>query len=169
MLPFLKGVVKAQEPVCVQALHRDVAVERLDEDIVGRLPGCEKSSSARHVQCRHEILAPVAEGSITGEKREKVVDDRQDTDPTAGRQLVMNEIHRTDVVGMSGLCSVFPELCPQPSLWGIVPDLQTQLLVKAVDSFGIDLQPTRRNGTCRRRSPKQRRSCANAFIRSRRS
>lgn len=69
---------------------------------------------------RHDILAAVAEARIDdGREAREGVDDRQYTDPAAGRQLVMNEIHSPDVVGMSGLRAVFPELCPHPSLWGL--------------------------------------------------
>lgn len=42
-LHLLAGVVKAQEPVLVQALGPEFAVEGLDIRIVGGLPGREKS------------------------------------------------------------------------------------------------------------------------------
>lgn len=37
MLHLLAGVVKGQEPVGVQAFRAELAVERLDEGVVGRL------------------------------------------------------------------------------------------------------------------------------------
>lgn len=41
-LLFLAGVVKAQKPVLVQALGRELAVERLDVRIFGGLAGLEE-------------------------------------------------------------------------------------------------------------------------------
>jgi hypothetical protein len=44
MLQLFSGVGKRQEPMSVQALCPELAVERLDETVVGRLAGGEPST-----------------------------------------------------------------------------------------------------------------------------
>ena len=66
ILHFLPGVVKAQEPVGVQAFASELAVEGLDEAIVRRL------SRPREVQ--HDALLVSPEIEIAGDKLRSLVD-----------------------------------------------------------------------------------------------
>src|SRR5258708_35563288 len=57
-LAFCSRLVEAQEPVCIQAFPPELAVEGLDEGVVGRLAWpAEVECHAFHVRPENELLA----------------------------------------------------------------------------------------------------------------
>lgn len=163
-------VVKAHEPVSVQALSPELAVETLDVAVVRRLAWAREvehdtlmvgpqikisgdeftaiiDANGRRItdlpaysfERLDHILAPVVEACIDcwREAREGI-DHRQHPDLAPGGQLVMNEIHRPDVIGMGRLRPVGSQLRLDPTLGNLVAELQVHLLVKATDLLRVD-------------------------------
>ena len=52
-------------------------------------------------------------------------------------QLVMNEIHCPNMVGMGRLRAVSPQLRLDPALGNLVAELEVHLLVKTIDSLRV--------------------------------
>ena len=90
------------------------------------------------LQCLNDILALVTEAGINRRREARVsVDDRQNPDLATSGQLVMNEIHRPNMVGMARLRAVSPQLRLDPALGNFVAELEVHLLVKAIDSLRV--------------------------------
>ncbi len=169
ILHLCPRVVKAHEPVSVQALGAELAIKTLDVAVVGRfawprevkhdtfvigpevkVSGDEFAAiihtygrrisdlSADPLQCLNDILAFVAKASIHHwrEAREGI-NNRQNPDLATSGQLVMNEIHRPDMVGMARLRAVSPQLRLDPALGNLVAELEVHLLVKTIDSLRV--------------------------------
>ncbi len=66
------------------------------------------------------------------------IDDGQNTQLPARGQLVMDKIHRPDLVRMRGIGSVFPELGLHPPFGRLVPQLKAQLVVKPACPLHVD-------------------------------
>ena len=84
----------------------------------------------------HHVLAAIAEPRIEHrrEARERV-DDRQHADLRARRELVVDEVHRPDLVRADvASLAIVPQLRLHPPLRRLVPQLQAQL---AVNPMGL--------------------------------
>src|SRR5690606_8305645 len=68
----------------------------------------------------------------------KGINNRQNAHFATSRQLVMNEIHCPDLVGMGCVLPVFSELRLHTALGHLVAELQAHLLVKAIDPLRVD-------------------------------
>ncbi len=85
------------------------------------------------------ILTLVAEACIDCRREAREgVDYRQHPDLAAGGQLVVNEVHRPDVVGMGRFRAIGPQLRLDASPGDLVAKLEVHLLVKAIDSLRIN-------------------------------
>jgi len=70
------------------------------------------------------ILAPLIEACIDRRREaRKGIDNRQNPDLTPRGQLVVNEVHRPDMVGMGRLRAASPQLCLDPTLGNLVAEL----------------------------------------------
>jgi len=88
----------------------------------------------------NDILATVAEpgGHCRGEARPGV-DDRQDPDLAACRELVMHEVHRPGLVAPCRRTTIVTQLRLHPPLRHLVAELKTHLLVKTIDPLRIHI------------------------------
>src|SRR5690606_12690669 len=66
------------------------------------------------------------------------IDNGKDAQLPAGGQLVMNEAHRPDLVGMDGVSSGLPEFGLDRAFGCPAPQLLTQLIVKPAGSLHVD-------------------------------
>lgn len=66
-----------------------------------------------------------------------VRDHRQNPQLLSGRELVVHEIHRPDIVRADGCLPIFPQLCFDPALWSLVAQLQAQVPVNAIGSLDV--------------------------------
>lgn len=170
ILHFHPGVVKAHEPMRVQALGAELAVEAFDKPVVGRLawprevehdvflirpqieiPANEftavvdpnglriANAPADPLQRLNDVFSSIAEAGIDHWREAcEGIDDRQDTDLAPRRQLVMDKIHRPSLVAVCCRTAVLSQLRLDPPLGDLVPQLQSQLLVKTINPLGID-------------------------------
>ncbi len=72
------------------------------------------------------------------------MNDRQNPDLATRCQVVMNEVHRPDMVGMGRFRAVSPQLRLYPALGNPVAELEVHLLVKTIDSLRIGRPKPRR-------------------------
>ncbi len=66
------------------------------------------------------------------------VDDGQDAQLLACRQLIVDKIHCPDIVRLDGLLAILPKLRFHPSLGVLVPELKAQLIVNPACLLHID-------------------------------
>lgn len=93
---------------------------------------------AEPLQCLNDNLPLVAEAGIDCRREARVsVDDRQNADLATSGQLIMNEIHRLNMVGMGRLRADSPQLRLDPALGNLVVELEVHLLVKTIDSLRV--------------------------------
>ena len=155
----------------VQAFRPELAVERLDEAIIGRLAGAREiqgdvvcigpevevaadelaaivdpdrlriAKLATHpFQGLHDVLAAIGEPRIgRGAVAGMDVDDGQNPQLLAQSELVMDEIHRPDLIRPSCLLAIFAQLRLHPPLGMLVPELQVQLIVNPAGLLDVHL------------------------------
>jgi hypothetical protein len=168
MLHLLPGVVKCQEPVGVQALGPELAVETFDERVVGRLPGpCEVKDDvlligaeveadelralvdtdrlrvavdrAELLEGGNNVFAAMAEMWIDGRRgAEPGADDGQGAQLPSRSELVVHEVYRPGLVASGRRRPVLPELRLHAALRRLVPELKAQLVVKPARSLPVD-------------------------------
>ena len=66
------------------------------------------------------------------------VDDRQDPQFPARCELIVHKVHGPDLIAVGRICSILPELCPDPTLGRLVSKLKAQLIVKPSCSLHVD-------------------------------
>ena len=66
------------------------------------------------------------------------VDHRQDAQLLTQGELVVNEVHRLNIIWSGRLLAVFPPLRFYPPLRALVPQLQAQLIVKPAGLLHVD-------------------------------
>lgn len=87
----------------------------------------------------HDNFASIAEARISRRAKPRMrVDDSQDAEFFTQGKLVVNEVHRSDIVRPSGLLAVFSKLCLHPALRVLVLELQAQLVVNLAGLLDID-------------------------------
>ena len=97
---------------------------------------------AYSLQCLNHVLAVVAEACIDRRREAREgINNRQNPDLATCGQLVMNEVHRPDMVGMGRFRAIGAKLRLDPSFGNLVAELEVHLLVKAIDSLRIDRPP----------------------------
>jgi hypothetical protein len=69
------------------------------------------------------------------------INDGQDTQLLACRQLVVNEVHRPHIVWLDSLLAILPKLRLHPSLRMLVPELKAQLVVNPTRFLHVDHPP----------------------------
>ncbi len=173
ILHLRSRVVKAHEPMGVQALGPELAIETLDVAVVRRLarprevehdtlvispevkvPGDKFTAiidadsggitdlTAYPLQRLYHVFALVVEAGVDCRREAREgVDYRQHPNLATRCQLVMNEVHGPDMVGMGGFRAIRPQLRLDPSFGNLVAELEVHLLVKAIDSLRIDGPP----------------------------
>ncbi len=67
------------------------------------------------------------------------VDDGQNPQLAAGGELVMDKVHSPDLIRSRRRTAIVAQLRLDPTLGCLVPELETQLLVKSVDPLWIDI------------------------------
>ena len=71
------------------------------------------------------ILAAIGEPCIgRGAEAGMGVDNRENTELVAQCQLVMNKIHRPNIIGTDGFLAILAQLCLHTPLWALVPKLK---------------------------------------------
>ena len=93
------------------------------------------------------------------------VDDCQDAQFPAGRELVMDEIHCPHIVASHRLLAVLSQLSLHPSFRVLVPQLEAQLVVNPARFFMSIVHPSRRRTHWTRRYPYRTRVSQISLIR----
>ena len=170
-LAFCHRVGEAHEPVGVQAFRPELAVEALDERIVGRLSGpAEVERHALHVGPKikfpgyeltaliHPDAARIADlGADPLQHFDDIqrpepeprhhrrsiaagrVDDGQDAQLRACRQLVVHKVHRPGLVRLRCRAAAFSQLGFHPAPGRFAPQLQPHLFVKPIDALSVHI------------------------------
>ncbi len=156
-LHLFARIRKGQEPMRVQALGPKLAIECLDEAVIGRFSGPREvqgdvvgvgpkvevardelaaivdpdrfgvtSSLADTLQRLNHVLTAIGETCVGGGAVARVrVDHGQDAQLLAGRELVVNKVHRPDIVRPDRLLVIVSEFCLHPTLGMLVAQLKT--------------------------------------------
>lgn len=104
-------------------------------------PGClgVAGSTAYPIQCRNHVLAAIAEPRIKHRHiAREGVDDGQNPQRLARRQLVMDEVHRPDIIRADGPRAVIAQFRFYPPLRGLVPEFHPQLPANTIDFLDVD-------------------------------
>jgi len=170
-LQLFAGIRKIHEPVGVQAFRPQLAVERLDEAVVGGVPrpgevqddivgigpeiqiaGDEFAAVVDPDRLRitdlptdpfqglNHVLAPVGKPWIRRRAIARMdIHDGQDPQFLAQGELVMDKIHRPDLIRPGRLLAILAQLGLYPALGMLVAKLQAQLIVNPARLLDVHL------------------------------
>lgn len=88
----------------------------------------------------HHVLAAIAEPRIEYRREPgECIDHSENADLPAGRELVVNEVHRPRLVGLRRRLTISPQLCADLALGRLVAELKAQLIVNSMCLLDVDI------------------------------